>query len=226
RPDSVLSQKEEMLTGGKGIDTDIETPLNESSTSPLKITPNPAFGEHFKEFELKGAQAVAKLLEEQRGQVAGAFYREDLGAITLAWGEAGSAKSDGWGLSKIAKYHPEVLDKLDTLIQTLPIVKETPNRYQLENANYKASIRKDFEGVPQNWVLTAFEKKESIARRSTDLPSTQEGAKKTPLAHTQGDITTPPLKVKRAHGGMKCMQNLKRLLKLSVKPLNLSICRE
>ncbi|WP_456152207.1 putative barnase/colicin E5 family endoribonuclease, partial [Helicobacter bizzozeronii] len=55
---------------------------------PSKIEPNPAFGEHFKEFEGKGAQAVAKLLKEQRGQVAGAFYREDLGYIDLVWGDS------------------------------------------------------------------------------------------------------------------------------------------
>ncbi|MFC3848421.1 hypothetical protein ACFOPX_07850, partial [Helicobacter baculiformis] len=37
--ESKLNQKSTSLTGGKGIDTDIQTPLNESSTSPLKITP-------------------------------------------------------------------------------------------------------------------------------------------------------------------------------------------
>ncbi|WP_285657696.1 PBECR2 nuclease fold domain-containing protein [Helicobacter bizzozeronii] len=190
-------------------------PISKNTKPPLKtpkIEPNPAFGQHFKEFELKGAQAVAKLLQEQRGQVAGAFYREDLGYIDLVWGESGTGKSDGWGLSKIAKYHPEVLDKLEELVQTLPIVKETPNRYQLENANYRASIRKDFEGVARNWVLTAFEKKESIARRSTDLPSTQEGAKKTPLADTPSSVAqeskeplkpkkskTPPLEIEGEH---------------------------
>ncbi|WP_459177988.1 PBECR3 domain-containing polyvalent protein, partial [Helicobacter felis] len=167
----------------------LDTAMDESNptTTPLKspnIEPNPAFGEHFKEFEGKGAQAVAKLLKEKRGQVAGAFYREDLGYIDLVWGQSGTGKSDGWGLSKIAKYHHEVLDNLEELIQTLPIVKETANCYQLENTNYKASIRKDFEGVAGNWILTAFEKRESIARRSTDSPSTQKGAKKTPLADT------------------------------------------
>ncbi|WP_247598271.1 PBECR2 nuclease fold domain-containing protein, partial [Helicobacter bizzozeronii] len=63
-------------------DNSSTTSLNPPTKPPLKvphIEPNPAFGEHFKEFEGKGAQAVAKLLKEQRGQVAGAFYREDLG---------------------------------------------------------------------------------------------------------------------------------------------------
>ncbi|MFC3847882.1 PBECR2 nuclease fold domain-containing protein, partial [Helicobacter baculiformis] len=41
RLESKLNQKSTSLTGGKGTDTGIQTPLNESSTSPLKITPNP-----------------------------------------------------------------------------------------------------------------------------------------------------------------------------------------
>ncbi|WP_104625659.1 hypothetical protein, partial [Helicobacter felis] len=36
RPDSVLNQKEEILTGGKGTDSDIQAPLKEDSTPPLK----------------------------------------------------------------------------------------------------------------------------------------------------------------------------------------------
>ncbi|MCR2109002.1 hypothetical protein CUPS4066_09870, partial [Campylobacter upsaliensis] len=103
--------------------------------------------------------------------------------IDLVWGEAGSGKSDGFGLAKIVKYHPEVLDKLDDIIKNTPMVKETDNRYNLENENYKIAIRKDFEGKKTNWLLTAFEKKDSIARRRTDLPSSQSEAEKTTSAN-------------------------------------------
>ncbi|HEF3554992.1 TPA: hypothetical protein R9124_001652, partial [Campylobacter upsaliensis] len=97
--------------------------------------------------------------------------------------EAGSGKSDGFGLAKIVKYHPEVIDKLDDIIANTSIVKESDNRYHLENENYKLAIRKDFEGEKTNWLLTAFEKKDSIARRRTDLPSTQSEAEKTTSAN-------------------------------------------
>ncbi|EPW6906568.1 hypothetical protein ACWOXV_001681, partial [Campylobacter upsaliensis] len=120
---------------------------------------------------------------EFKGQVAGAFYKEGLGEIDLVWGEAGSGKSDGFGLAKIVKYHPEVIDKLDDIIANTSIVKESDNRYHLENENYKLAIRKDFEGEKTNWLLTAFEKKDSIARRRTDLPSTQSEAEKTTSAN-------------------------------------------
>lgn len=156
----------------------------------LNITPIKEFGTNYAEHYHSGESAIQKLLLERNGQIAGAFYREGIGDITLAWGEKGTGKSDGWGLAKIAEYHPEVLDKLDKLIQDLTIVKETENRYKLDNGDFFISIRKDFEGQKQNWVLTALERDESIARRRTDLPSSQSEAEKTTSANATGDSTT------------------------------------
>ncbi|EAH7597457.1 hypothetical protein EOE16_05400, partial [Campylobacter upsaliensis] len=161
----------------------------------FNLTPLKEFGTNYAEFYRDGKGAVEKLLKEAedfkqrgekgefKGQVAGAFYKEGLGEIDLVWGEAGSGKSDGFGLAKIVKYHPEVIDKLDNIIANTSIVKESDNRYHLENENYKLAIRKDFEGEKTNWLLTAFEKKDSIARRRTDLPSTQSEAEKTTSAN-------------------------------------------
>ncbi|EOC4999623.1 PBECR2 nuclease fold domain-containing protein, partial [Campylobacter upsaliensis] len=161
----------------------------------FNIKPLEEFGTNYAEFYRDGKGAVEKLLKEAedfkqrgekgefKGQVAGAFYKEGLGEIDLVWGEAGSGKSDGFGLAKIVKYHPEVIDKLDDIIANTSIVKESDNRYHLENENYKLAIRKDFEGEKTNWLLTAFEKKDSIARRRTDLPSTQSEAEKTTSAN-------------------------------------------
>lgn len=161
----------------------------------IGIKPIAEFGTNYAEFYRDGKGAIQKLIKEAqafkergakgeyKGQVAGAFHRDDIGDITLAWGEKGTGKSDGWGLSKIIEYHPEVLDKLDKLIQDLPIVKETENRYKLDNGDFFISIRKDFEGQKQNWVLTALERDESIARRRTDLPSSQSEAEKTTSAN-------------------------------------------
>lgn len=156
----------------------------------IGIKPIKEFGTNYAEHYHSGESAIQKLLLERNGQVAGAFHRDDIGDITLAWGEKGTGKSDGWGLAKIAEYHPEVLDKLDKLIQDLPIVKETENRYKLDNGDFFISIRKDFDGEKQNWVLTALERDESIARRRTDLPSSQSEAEKTTSANASADSTT------------------------------------
>ncbi|WP_459177970.1 putative barnase/colicin E5 family endoribonuclease, partial [Helicobacter bizzozeronii] len=130
------------------------------------IEPNPAFGEHFKEFEGKGAQAVAKLLQEQRGQVAGAFYREDLGEsggyIDLVWGASatdlkGLKDSNGkplkpYGLSKILEKHLDdfkgfeganALEKLGNGIEAIirnGEVLKTHNGYNILYRGYKVGL--------------------------------------------------------------------------------------
>ncbi len=195
---NTMSEKELKKEAQKAlIDIDISRSYFEKA---LNITPIKEFGTNYAEHYHSGESAIAKLLNEARahkqsgakgeykGQVAGAFHRDDIGDITLAWGDKGTGKSDGWGLSKIAEYHPEVLHKLDKLIQDLPIVKETENRYKLDNGDFFISIRKDFEGQKQNWVLTALERDESIARRRTDLPSSQSEAEKTTSANATAII--------------------------------------
>ena len=161
------------------------------------------FGKNYPEFKGKGQEAIKHLLQTKSGQVQGAFYRNDLGDITLAWGKEGSAKSDGFGLAKIAKYHPEVLDNLTEIVEKTPITKETPNRYALETEQHFLAIRKEYDGQKEKWLLTAFEKEKkesgSAAKRRTDLPSTQKSeAKKTTLTDTlKGNSTTNQSKNKQ-----------------------------
>ncbi|WP_172201050.1 hypothetical protein [Campylobacter sp. RM16188] len=161
------------------------------------IVPIKKFGENYAEFYHNGKGAVQKLLAEKEGQVAGAFFRKEIGDITLPWGEVGTGRSDGWGLAKIEKFHPEVLDKLEELIKTLPIKKETDGRFQLEDKIYKVGIRKEFDGYKQNWVLTAFEKDSAFASR-TDFGKTP--IKANVKTATSSDIV-------RSSGGLKPIEH-------------------
>ncbi|WP_199764542.1 putative barnase/colicin E5 family endoribonuclease [Helicobacter bizzozeronii] len=151
------------------VDNSSTTSLNPPTKPPLKspnIEPNPAFGEHFKEFEGKGAQAVAKLLKEKRGQVAGAFYREDLGEsggyIDLVWGASatdlkGLKGANGkplkpYGLSKIVEKHLDdfkgfeganALEKLGNGIEAIirnGEVLKTHNGYNILYRGYKVGL--------------------------------------------------------------------------------------
>ena len=56
---------------------------NEAITQTIK-----EFGENYQQFYHKGSEAIEHLLQKRSGQVAGAFYREDLGDITLVWGDS------------------------------------------------------------------------------------------------------------------------------------------
>ncbi|MDL0104622.1 hypothetical protein [Campylobacter vicugnae] len=164
----------------------------------LNIRPIKEFGTNYAEFYHDGKGAINKLLVEKQGQVAGAFYDERFGDIGIVWGVEGTAKSDGWGIAKIAKYHPEALDKMEEMLK-MPIIAQSENRIKLSDGKYFMSIRKDFNGEKQNWVLTAFEKEESksVSGRRTNLSATQSASEKTTSQNTHLekdlDISAKPI---------------------------------
>lgn len=57
------------------------------------------------------------------------------------WGEEGIGKSDGYGLSKLIKYHPEVVDNLQEILDDIHIVSRSENRIKLESDTHQASVR-------------------------------------------------------------------------------------
>lgn len=158
----------------------------------LNIKPIKEFGTNYAEFYHDGANAIKKLLTEKQGQVAGAFYDERFGDVGIVWGVEGTGKSDGWGIAKIAKYHPEALDKMEEMLK-MPIIAQSENRIKLSDGKYFMSIRKDFNGEKQNWVLTAFEKEESksVSGRRTNLSATQSASEKTTSQNTHTTNSTP-----------------------------------
>lgn len=81
---------------------------SESAESPK----TGAFGTVYTQFKGKPQEAIAFLLEKKEGEAVGALHHKDIGDIDLVWGKEGTAKSDGFGLAKLAKYHPEVLGNL------------------------------------------------------------------------------------------------------------------
>lgn len=124
------------------------------------------FGEVYN--DLKGNYKKAKdlLLSKKSGDAIGALRHKELGEIDLVYGKEGTGKSDGFGLSKIAKYHPEVLDDLDEIIYDMPIVSRSKNRIKLESDDHFASVRLDWDEKSKHWLLTAFKKEGGNANRT------------------------------------------------------------
>ncbi|WP_233704510.1 putative barnase/colicin E5 family endoribonuclease [Helicobacter felis] len=194
-----------------------------SNTTGLKgqTQPNPAFGKNFKEFEGKGAQAVAKLLQEKHGQVAGAFYREDLGYIDLVWGVnaqdlQGLKGANGkplkpYGLSKIAQKH---LDDFSPFEGNTPLeklgngIESIINNGNLVNdqAGVKTFILKDNDkefrvGISQGWehegknywIITAYENRKSPTQKFDQVVA-KSGHGSDLAQKDLGKNTTPLLK--------------------------------
>ncbi|WP_120946358.1 putative barnase/colicin E5 family endoribonuclease [Helicobacter labacensis] len=184
-----------------------------STEKASKLEANPAFGENFAEYAGKGAQAVAKLLKEKRGQVAGAFYKEGLGYIDLVWGAVKNkeGKIQGHGLSKIVEKHLDDFkefagknaeEKLGNGIRDIihngEVVK-THNGYNILYQGYKVGLNEGWneKGVKignNRWVVTAYDNSKSLASKSQGRNSDSLTKGETLPLNSKEDTTTPPLK--------------------------------
>ncbi|ELQ2611767.1 hypothetical protein QTC65_000970 [Campylobacter upsaliensis] len=138
----------------------------EAEEKPLKDE----FGVNFEGF--KGKEAINKLLEEQRGQVKGAFYKEGLGEIDLVWGD------ENFGLRHIIDKHggefKNLARELSEAVENGKIVKDDKGRLRLEYENKIVGIKDNWKGEKTaHWVVTAYVKKEKEASLYTSASFTK-----------------------------------------------------
>ena len=164
--------------GGRGTDDAASEEL-EKEVEP-SVGP---FGEIYTQFQGKPKEAITFLLAKRSGEAIGALHHKDIGSIDLVWGEEGTGHSDGYGLAKLAKYHPEVLFDLQEILDDMVVVKRSANRVQLESDKYKASVRLTWDEKKKTWLLTMFEKKNSALDNTTDTGKT--------LSSNGNDTATP-----------------------------------
>ena len=108
--------------------------------------------------------------------------------LDLVWGKEGSGKSDGFGLAKLQKYHPEVLDNLQEILNDMHVTQRSVNRVQLESDTHQAAVRLTWDSQQKNWLLTAFEKKNSVFDNTTDTDETFEIGKQNDTATLQDTV--------------------------------------
>lgn len=128
---------------------------SQQEVKPIGIGP---FGAIYNQFKNKAKEAIDFLLNLKSGEATAALHHSDVGDIDLVWGKEGTGKSNGYGLSKIAKYHPEVLSNLQEILDDMNVISRTTNRINLESDTHKAAVRLEWNGESKNWLLTAFEK--------------------------------------------------------------------
>lgn len=144
-----------------------------------------AFGNIYNQFRGNAKAAIEFLKKVRGGEAVGALHHKDIGDIDLVWGKEGTGHSDGYGLSKLVKYHPEVLDNLQEIMDDMRVVSSSKNRVNLESETHKAGIRLTWDGERKSWLLTAFKKETSASDKRTDTAATSlEGD--TALSQTEG----------------------------------------
>lgn len=144
-----------------------------------------AFGNIYNQFRGNAKAAIEFLKNVRGGEAVGALHHKDIGDIDLVWGKEGTGHSDGYGFSKLVKYHPEVLDNLQEILNDMRVVSSSKNRVNLESETHKAGVRLTWDGERKSWLLTAFKKETSASDKRTDTAATSlEGD--TALSQTEG----------------------------------------
>ena len=147
------------------------------------------FGPIYDQFRGKPKEAIDFLVSKGEGEAIGALSHKDIGEIDLVWGEKGTGHSDGFGLAKLVKYHPEVLDNLQEILDEMKVVKRTDNRINLESDKYKAAVRLTWNEQSKTWLLTIFEKKNSALDNTTDTDKTSNRGKRNDTATPQSTVS-------------------------------------
>ncbi|MBQ2979862.1 MAG: hypothetical protein IJE18_07120 [Bacteroidaceae bacterium] len=148
------------------------------------------FGPIYNQFRGKAQEAIAFLSQKQDGEAIAALNHPEIGDIDLVWGNAGTGKSDGYGLAKLVKYHPEVLNNLQEIINDMHVTQRSMNRVQLESDTHQAAVRLTWNDEKKNWLLTAFEKKNSASDNTTDTDETSTRGKQNDTATLQNTVST------------------------------------
>lgn len=127
------------------------------------------FGTEYRQFRGKAKEAIKHLLKVKEGECVDAFYRDDIGYVSLVWGKAGTkekAYKDGYGLAHIVKVHAKELKQLGFEIEDfIPLVfqfgkiRENLRDFKiyLEGEEFCLVVKTKWDGVDKRFIMTAFD---------------------------------------------------------------------
>ncbi|MGR3521942.1 MAG: hypothetical protein ACU0FT_04230 [Paracoccus sp. (in: a-proteobacteria)] len=132
------------------------------------------FGPVFREIENDPEAAIARLMQEQTGEVPVAFRHPDprLGDIALVYG------NEKFGLRHIEGKHPEMIAEIPRLLREGRIIGDTDGLKRIFLADGASPpntmvLRLDWDGADKTWVVTSFrDERGQVARhlRTSDEP--------------------------------------------------------
>lgn len=160
------------------IDGMSNTKVGADEIKPVSVG---VFGNVYNQFRGKSKAAIEFLKKLGSGEATAALHHHAIGDISLVWGDRKT------GLDKILRKHPEVVDNLQSIIDSMEVVKESDNRIKLESPTHFAVVSKEYKGEPrEQWLLTAYEKRESLENdKSMDTATSSLGGD-TALSQSKG----------------------------------------
>lgn len=167
------------------------------------------FGENYPQYYHKPQEAIAHLLETKEGQVAGAFYKEELGDIDVVWGDSHFGLQhilerrtqdfikEGLSEAEAKAKAKEFVESIPKIIESGKVVKDDKGRLRIEFDNFIVGIKDNWKGKPTNkWIVTSYTKKEggeslytsSPITKGETLPLNSKADSTTTLAQYQGGL--------------------------------------
>lgn len=119
------------------------------------------FGPIYNQFYGKEHEAVAHLNKVGTGIALGALNHPGIGSIAIMYGRVSANGIRGVGLAKIQTKHPSVVGQMQTLLDSMSIVEEKPDRFRLSSGSHFAVVNKVFS-VPagprkKKYINTMYE---------------------------------------------------------------------
>jgi broad specificity phosphatase PhoE len=185
-----LTPADRIVPGTQNFTTHEDTAWNPSKKAGGPAVPAEGpNGPIWQEYSGKPAEAIAKLQQEQRGEVPRVWRNEDLaratntdGWIGLIWGDLKG------GLAHIVDKHVirQKDLKLEDLAEMIPRMRVAENDGRsvvLESDTHRATVRLSYDDVEKRWLVTAFEKRPSTGESPTGPGSPNRGG---------GPVIAPP----------------------------------
>ena len=173
-----------VANGSEAGDTD-----GEAAEHPVERTGDRSvsewFGPIYTQFEGKADEAEAHLRETKDGVAKGALTYPGVAPIDLVWGDMKA------GYMKIVIKHPEVVGKLQSILSGTSITSQSENRIVFESDTHKMIVSRMKGSQPtDNWLLTAYEKKEKpVSASSSDIETEPEGKRNGTATPQNGAIS-------------------------------------
>lgn len=149
------------------------------------------------------------LYANQGGDVIAALHHPSVGDVDLVWGYKGTGNSDGYGLSKLVEYHPEVVEDLQGMLDSMRVKKAGKNRIRLENDTHESAISLDWYGERKTWLLTAYKKREEAGTKTMNTGTNQKD-------DLQSDTALPQTSFLVSKDSNKLLMRKKMLIKMLI----------
>ncbi len=124
------------------------------------------FGTIYEQFKDKPKEAILHLKKVKEGECVNAFYRKELGYISIVWGE-NDGKNKGYGLKHIIEKHGADIKSLGFTVEDfvaiivqfgeISVKKAGKKKVVFEGEYFRFVIQTDWYGNSKRLLLTAFD---------------------------------------------------------------------